>query len=656
VRHQSTSCITVAANCNPINNNNVISQMFAIHPQPDCASSPGRLPSSGVIRDERLEREARRTLAPWTGKLTFSNASPSDHRAIRGSDERSEGYDSSSDGIAEIDDSLCEEGKEQEIRVIQDYKTSVEKCNDQTTTSSSTLLINQIIDLTLSPSPPPASQRRPVIDMRTPVRSRAVARYASPECYTAMSPLRGRLRTTQAVQQTYNSPVKPNSSTAAFSTSSKTLHPFFDPSVLANSQPRESASSSQAPPPLAHVPRLSMRTIQPGSQSTESASGSQGTTTSTSTYATSESSPGSYRRPIQTLRGLQNSRVMIEERVSRHERPLSWFRGKGAQREKIAEVPDELVLDFDALKIDEGTKTALGMRPKKDARSKDLHAEESPSFKPKSDEPEPMPREPYVPKRKITQEFFDVPNLPIFSYKTFIPTGPALADVEPKRYVPPTLVYTACADEADDLIPLLQGDVVGFDMEWPVNYRRFKGAASAQYLPGQTALVQVCDDKMVLLLHLSKMNCEFGQGLNSSRAFQLTPHPVSAIRSAFPSALKDLCNSETIFKIGVNINGAYHLRSYDRLSCLTDILSAGDSKKLIKDFPFLKPKLMLDLSYVARQVDPTNCGDAHVLISLARLTRAYLGYDLDKDSAVRTSDWSLNLSKEQQECEWPISM
>jgi len=94
----------------------------------------------------------------------------------------------------------------------------------------------------------------------------------------------------------------------------------------------------------------------------------------------------------------------------------------------------------------------------------------------------------------------------------------------------------------------------------------------------------------------------------------------------------------------------------DRSSLLTAIISAGDSNKLVKDFPFLKPKSMLDLSYVARQVDPTNCGDAHVLISLARLTRAYLGYDLDKDPAVRTSDWSLNLSKEQQECECPNFM
>ena len=102
----------------------------------------------------------------------------------------------------------------------------------------------------------------------------------------------------------------------------------------------------------------------------------------------------------------------------------------------------------------------------------------------------------------------------------------------------------------------------------------------------------------------------------------------------------------------MNINGAYYLRTSDRLLYLTVNISAGDSKKLVKDFPFLKPKSMLDLSYVARRVDPANCGDAHVLISLARLTRAYLGYDLDKDSAVRKSDWSLDLSKEQQECEW----
>lgn len=223
-----------------------------------------------------------------------------------------------------------------------------------------------------------------------------------------------------------------------------------------------------------------MRTIQPGSQSTESAtSGSQASTTSyttTSTSTTSTASPDSYRRPVQVLRGLQNSRVVIEERITVGERG---YRTWGA-REKVAEVPDDLVLDFDALTL--GRKATQSV-PKP-----------TPVPEPRRDEP--VVREPYVPKRPINKEFFDpVDELPFFTYTS----------LKPK----PTLVYTCCPDEADDLLMLLKGDVVGFDMEWPVAYRAQKGVAGARKLEDKTALVQVCDDKMVLLLHLSKMRSEF---------------------------------------------------------------------------------------------------------------------------------------------------
>ena len=77
----------------------------------------------------------------------------------------------------------------------------------------------------------------------------------------------------------------------------------------------------------------------------------------------------------------------------------------------------------------------------------------------------------------------------------------------------------------------------------------------------------------------------------------------------------------------------------------------GDARKITQDFPYIKPRSMLDLGFLARVVDPENCGDGKGLISLARLTRGYLEHDLNKDNGVRKSDWSLALTPEQQECE-----
>jgi hypothetical protein len=81
------------------------------------------------------------------------------------------------------------------------------------------------------------------------------------------------------------------------------------------------------------------------------------------------------------------------------------------------------------------------------------------------------------------------------------------------------------------------------------------------------------------------------------------------------------------------------------------VTPAGDARKITQDYPYVQPKSMLDLSFLARVVDPENCGNVNVLISLARLTRGYIGNDLNKDNSVRKSDWSLSLDSEQQECQ-----
>jgi hypothetical protein len=112
--------------------------------------------------------------------------------------------------------------------------------------------------------------------------------------------------------------------------------------------------------------------------------------------------------------------------------------------------------------------------------------------------------------------------LSTFSYSSFKPIG--LKDQHP----PPTVVYTRCAQEADDLVACLKGDVLGFDLEWPVsgfhrpagsapNAKRVavggvwqpskipRGKGTYKFSEQRTALVQVCDEKMIILIHLKDM-------------------------------------------------------------------------------------------------------------------------------------------------------
>jgi hypothetical protein len=100
-----------------------------------------------------------------------------------------------------------------------------------------------------------------------------------------------------------------------------------------------------------------------------------------------------------------------------------------------------------------------------------------------------------------------------------------------------------------------------------------------------------------------------------------------------PSRIKELISSRSIYKTGVQV--------------------AGDGKKLVRDFKFepnAHPKGLLELSWIARKVDPLVTGPGSMLISLANLSKMYLRHELDK-GAVRISDWSKELSRAQRECE-----
>ena len=80
-------------------------------------------------------------------------------------------------------------------------------------------------------------------------------------------------------------------------------------------------------------------------------------------------------------------------------------------------------------------------------------------------------------------------NLPLYSYKQYRPV--------------PAVVYTQHEEEANDLVQGMKGPL-GFDLEWVVTFRRGKTP-----MERRTALVQLCDAQMILLVQVSAMKSTF---------------------------------------------------------------------------------------------------------------------------------------------------
>ena len=91
------------------------------------------------------------------------------------------------------------------------------------------------------------------------------------------------------------------------------------------------------------------------------------------------------------------------------------------------------------------------------------------------------------------------------------------ADYDPA----PSVVYTCDADEANDLLSCLRGDTLGFDMEWPragqvnpdgktVGRVWNKDKKRFDFSEPKTALLQFCDDRMIVLVHIYHMDRESG--------------------------------------------------------------------------------------------------------------------------------------------------
>ncbi|XP_063466965.1 bifunctional 3'-5' exonuclease/ATP-dependent helicase WRN isoform X2 [Symphalangus syndactylus] len=129
---------------------------------------------------------------------------------------------------------------------------------------------------------------------------------------------------------------------------------------------------------------------------------------------------------------------------------------------------------------------------------------------------------------------------------------------------------------------LSDGDVVGFDMEWPPLYNKGK--------LGKVALIQLCvSESKCYLFHISSM-------------------------SVFPQGLKMLLENKAVKKAGVGIE--------------------GDQWKLLCDFD-IKLKNFVELTDVANK--KLKCTETW---SLNSLVKHLLGKQLLKDKSIRCSNWS----------------
>lgn len=109
------------------------------------------------------------------------------------------------------------------------------------------------------------------------------------------------------------------------------------------------------------------------------------------------------------------------------------------------------------------------------------------------------------------------------------PAPPVEDPIDPKDYFrytdyspTPEVIYTTSLPEADELLSRLQGEVLGLDLEWPMagwykgpDGKKFQigmtwneTAKKWDFGQGRTALIQICDEKLIILIHLKEGNSE----------------------------------------------------------------------------------------------------------------------------------------------------
>ena len=193
---------------------------------------------------------------------------------------------------------------------------------------------------------------------------------------------------------------------------------------------------------------------------------------------------------------------------------------------------------------------------------------------------------------------------PIYSYRRPLGTVPRCYDQLYAPDVPsevvrkPKVTYLDSEREVDALLPgalARCGTVaksVGFDLEW--NMGQF---------PGRTAVMQLGMAKNIYIIHLSAMGC-------------------------VPQSIREMLADPHILKVGVAVR--------------------NDGHKLRRDFKLVSNGLV-ELSAMAKALDPSRWKHRRLLVSLRDLCQSYLDRTLRKD-AVRVSRWTNTpLSHLQQE-------
>ncbi|KAG8889109.1 hypothetical protein FRB98_005724 [Tulasnella sp. 332] len=184
-------------------------------------------------------------------------------------------------------------------------------------------------------------------------------------------------------------------------------------------------------------------------------------------------------------------------------------------------------------------------------------------------------------------------NLPLYSYRD--PEFATAAGVEGSR-VKPARVHVTSSEEVEEMISCLQGPL-GFDMEWKPQMVRGRKE-------NKTALIQLADNNMILLIQVSNMK-------------------------VFPPSLQTLIEDSAVIKTGVNIR--------------------GDRGKLERDFS-IQLRGIVELDSLARQVDEANvqlAKSARGKMTLQSMVNMYCARSLDKGT-VRMSDWGLSPLSEPQ--------
>nr|XP_031861093.1 uncharacterized protein CI109_003453 [Kwoniella shandongensis]KAA5528165.1 hypothetical protein CI109_003453 [Kwoniella shandongensis] len=229
-------------------------------------------------------------------------------------------------------------------------------------------------------------------------------------------------------------------------------------------------------------------------------------------------------------------------------------------------------------------------------------------------------------------------SLPLFHYSQYDP--------------PPSIVYTTCPSEADDLVSCLKGNVLGFDLEWPpagkyrvpipgggtmekrIGMKWNETLKKYEWGQGRTALVQLCDEKMVILIHLGE-------------------------NTDLPQKVIEIIRDPSIYKLGVQVKGDGQklLRDFpehfDPLPSSSDTTERGDSEAISevdnRRTRHRGPSGLLELSHMARAIDPITVGPGSTLIKLATLCRTYLEKELDKSDDVRRGNWFGVLDRSQRD-------